>query len=122
MIKKNITNVSQLILIKITGVQTWCQINYYVSNNIGKIKITKNTHGKIILERQTTTESEKVRRVWKQVFKTFAYYQLDHVTVTNIKMERLTFQLTNSRRAAFDIPTQAAVGRKVYSTRSLVIE
>jgi len=82
----------------------------------------KNTHGKIILERQTTTESEKVRRVWKQVFKTFAYCQLDHVTVTSIKMERRTFQLTNSQRAAFDLPTQAAVGRKVYSTRSLVIE
>ena len=93
--KGNISKVSQIIIIKITGVQTWCQINYYVSNYIGKIKINKNTHGKIILERQTTTESEKVRRVWKQVLKMFAYYQLDHVSVPDIKMERRTFQVTN---------------------------
>jgi len=60
--KGNITNVSQLIINKITCFHSWCQI-IYVSNYIGTIKITKNTHGKNILEIQTTTYVRNVQCV-----------------------------------------------------------
>jgi len=55
-IKGNITNVSKLIINKITCFHSWCQIIYYVSNYIGTIKITKNTHGKNILEMKLMSE------------------------------------------------------------------
>ena len=56
------TNVSQLIIEKITCIKPWYQINYYISNYIGKI-YKRNTHGNTILELQKNTDVRKVRCV-----------------------------------------------------------